>query len=354
MLTSAAFQFTTLTEPSNTTETLPAGFDANMASLLGQCCALTYQQYDTAQPPNLTLLNLGTNVNITTSVLQTLTVSEANGPASTMSEPGDYALVSAGFAVVISQSGLPSPFPSQFIVIALRGSQTWDEWVGDAEAYPDLYDSSGNLGIALVHGGFYSYYVTGSLGVSSKTPLDPSQANRAVGSIAYQIAGYFANASLPPGLPVYVTGHSLGGAIAPFCALDIAAILKPSGSTVSMYSLASPRCVLGFSFPSIGVTLGTSYFLQLYQQFVPNSFRIVHACDAVPVLPPSTIVNNTSLEVTTAHVTDGYNGNTGLSQNVLSFCAQTGDLGGNHSCTLTYLPYVQWLASAVAATKAKE
>ena len=116
-----------------------------------------------------------------------------------------------------------------------------------------------------------------------------------------------------------------------------------------MYSLAAPRWVLGFGFPSFYVSAGTSGLLQPYQQAVPNSFRIVHACDIVPVLPPSTIVNNTSLNVTTAHVTDSYNIGDftypGLAQNVVTFCAQTGDLGGNHSCLLTYLPYVQWLAS---------
>ena len=347
MITSS-FQFTTLTEPPNNTETLPAGFNANMAWLLGQCCNLTYQQYDNATPPDVSSLTLGTGVTITTSFLQPFTVSEANGPASTMSDPGDYTTVPAGFAVVISQSGLPSPFPPEFIVVALRGSQTWDEWINDAEAYPDVF-ANGNLGLALVHGGFYGLYVTGSLGVSSKTPLDPLQSNRAPGSVAYQVAGYFAQTALPANLPIYVTGHSLGVALAPMCAWDITSILKPAGSTVSMYSLAAPRWVLGFGFPSFYVSAGTSGLLQPYQQAVPNSFRIVHACDIVPVLPPSTIVNNTSLNVTTAHVTDSYNIGSftypGLAQNVVMFCAQTGDLGGNHSCLLTYLPYVQWLAS---------
>ena len=346
----SSFQFTTLTEPPNNTETLPAGFNANMAWLLGQCCNLTYQQYDTATPPDVSSLTLGTGVTITTSLLAPFSVSEANGPQSTMSDPGDYTTVPAGFAVVVSQSGLPSPFPAQFIVVALRGTQTWDEWISDAEAYPDVF-ASGNLGLALVHSGIYGFYVTGSFGVSSQTPLDPLQSNRAPGSIAYQVAGYFAQTSLPANLPIYVTGHSLGGALAPMSAWDVASILKPAGSTVSMYSLAAPRCILGFAFPSLSVlaTIGTSYALQPYQAAVPNSFRIVHACDIVPVLPPSTIVSNTSLSVTTAHVTDSYSiGNQnypGLAQNVVTFCAQTRDLGGNHSCLLTYLPYVQWLAS---------
>lgn len=34
-----------------------------------------------------------------------------------------------------------------------------------------------------------------------------------------------------------------------------------------------------------------------------------------------------------------------LTQNVLRFCAQTGDIGCNHSCTNTYVPYLAQLAA---------
>jgi hypothetical protein len=33
-----------------------------------------------------------------------------------------------------------------------------------------------------------------------------------------------------------------------------------------------------------------------------------------------------------------------MSGNVINFCAQTGDIGNNHSCVITYIPYVQALA----------
>jgi hypothetical protein len=34
----------------------------------------------------------------------------------------------------------------------------------------------------------------------------------------------------------------------------------------------------------------------------------------------------------------------GLCANVVSFCAQTGDIGMNHGCLNTYVPYLQALA----------
>jgi hypothetical protein len=35
----------------------------------------------------------------------------------------------------------------------------------------------------------------------------------------------------------------------------------------------------------------------------------------------------------------------GLPQNVINFCAQTGDIGCNHGCVNTYVPYLAALAA---------
>jgi hypothetical protein len=180
------FAFNLLTEPAtNTTTTLPSGFNANIAWLLGQCCAITYQDYDQHSPPDFSGLTLGSGVTISANFSQGFTASEANGPGSTpLTDPGDY-----------------STFPATF--------------------------------------------------------------------------------------------------------------------------------------------------LQYYQQAVPNSFRIVHTCDVVPILPPSTILNSDTLQLFSAHVTDAWSylgSSGGLTQNVVAFAAQTGDLGNNHSCLFTYLPYLVALA----------
>src|SRR5579862_8548326 len=97
LMTLPAFPFTTLTEEStNTTMTLPAGFDAMTAWLLAQCCELTYLQYDMATPPDLSSLIL-TGATLTPGTPQLLTVSEANGPESSPNFPGSYTTQSVGF-----------------------------------------------------------------------------------------------------------------------------------------------------------------------------------------------------------------------------------------------------------------
>ena len=76
-------------------------------------------------------------------------------------------------------------------------------------------------------------------------------------------------------------------------------------------------------------------FVTKYQAAVPNTFRIVHACDIVPILPAANFAVG-ALSIQAAHVTE----------NVVNFCAQTGDVGCNHACATTYLPYVTGLPAS--------
>lgn len=351
-----AFPFTTLTEEStNTTMTLPAGFDAMTAWLLAQCCELTYLQYDMATPPDLSSLTL-TGVTLAPGTPQLLTVSEANGPESSPNFPGSYTTQSVGFVVAISQTGVnpKSSLPAQFIVVALRGTQTWDEWVDDAEAFPVFYGNTAGL----VHSGIYDLYIDGTDGATVSNPLGPTPADRAAGSIAAQIATILTNGSLPKNLPIYVTGHSLGAALAALCGLDIAlnfssAVPPPATSNISVYTLACPRLVMGLQVEGSPLA-PTGTFLNQYQTSLPNTFQIVHACDIIPILPGTTVISNSLLAINAAQVTDAY---TYLGQsypglpNVVSFCAQQGDIGNNHACAVSYLPYVTWLAAAWLAAQ---
>ena len=357
-MTLQSFAFNLLTEPSaNTTSAVPNGFNVYMAWLLGQCCNVTYQDYNQDTPPNLQALTLGPGITIPSTLVQGFTASEANGPSSTVSDPGDYSTFPAGFAAVISVSSPPTGVPSSFIVVALRGTQTWQEWVMDAESYPTIFAGGNNSfpTTALAHDGFYNLYTAGSLGKTVSSPLDPSASSRASGAIAQQVAAYLSNPQLPSGLPVYVTGHSLGGALAAYCAWDIAAILGPSAGNAShyslaaMYSLAAPRCVMGFSVTVFGAPAGVPVdaFLQGYQGAVSKTFRVVHTCDIAPLVPPSTIISNNYLQLATAHVTDSwsYAGQSGgLTANVVAFAAQTGNIGNNHSCAFIYVPFLAALA----------
>ena len=77
------------------------------------------------------------------------------------------------------------------------------------------------------------------------------------------------------GWSVCVTGHSLGGALATLCALELAASVR-SGSrsslSVSMVNFGSPR-------------VGNAAFCRLYDSLVTDSCRIVNGADAVPTVP---------------------------------------------------------------------
>ena len=73
---------------------------------------------------------------------------------------------------------------------------------------------------------------------------------------------------------IYVTGHSLGGALTTFTAADLATRPKPPDpSKLLVYSLASPR-------------VGDATFAGAFNALVPNNFRIHNVPDLVPRLPP--------------------------------------------------------------------
>ncbi|MFN5514748.1 MAG: lipase family protein, partial [Cyanobacteriota bacterium] len=79
---------------------------------------------------------------------------------------------------------------------------------------------------------------------------------------------------LNPAVPCYVTGHSLGAALAVLCALDLAVNLPDLAPQLQLYSYACPR-------------VGDPTFARLHAQRVPNSYRVVNLADAIPILPPT-------------------------------------------------------------------
>jgi predicted lipase len=70
---------------------------------------------------------------------------------------------------------------------------------------------------------------------------------------------------------VLLAGHSLGGALAKLCALDVA--YNVPGKTVFCYTYGSPK-------------VGNIAFAKAYDERVPNTFRIVNGTDMVPTIPP--------------------------------------------------------------------
>ena len=120
---------------------------------------------------------------------------------------------------------------------------------------------------------------------------------------------------LDPTIPCYITGHSLGGAVATLSAMEIALRVPEIREQIQLYTYAAPR-------------IGDRNFAQAHSQLIPNSYRIVNLSDSVPLIPPIKIQNRFTT-VNYAHVGQKW-----------SFAAQFGDVLLNHVAA-TYLMAIE-------------
>lgn len=91
---------------------------------------------------------------------------------------------------------------------------------------------------------------------------------RAYFSVRDRLHEYF---SQYPAARVIATGHSLGGALATLCAVDLQYNFS-STMTIESYTFGAPR-------------VGNPGFAESFNRRVPNSYRIVNGMDIVPALP---------------------------------------------------------------------
>jgi Lipase (class 3) len=344
--------------PPQPLKALPAGFDSQLAYLLGLCCNSANDQYaayvpteaadpnkDANDPTNWGIISVNPkpwDPDFSQIVAQGYKANPTHLNLSVyeIDENGKSVEIPAGFIVRLDPTDANK---SSTIVVAFHGTQNNFEMNKiDNDLDPANFDG-GNLGS--VHGGFYKQYTTGSNGQGDLS-------DRADGSLAQQINDYFkdnGNATLP----VKVTGHSLGGALATLCALDIAYNCASKFKSISMYSLASPR--VADESTDQDHRGDAAKFVSNYQQYVPDSYRIVNTEDGVPKVPPALLV------YACAHVlgdTDALNlkivKSSPLDQNVVSFTdenpkTRNGDdspqeCQGAHSCPAVYVPFLEGLA----------
>ncbi|XP_040988029.1 probable feruloyl esterase A isoform X1 [Juglans microcarpa x Juglans regia] len=139
------------------------------------------------------------------------------------------------------------------IVIAFRGTQEHSimNWIEDLYwkqldlNYPGMDD-------AMVHHGFYYAY--------HNTTIRPAVLN-AVKRVK----------ELYGEIPIMVTGHSMGGAMASFCGIDLK--VNHEAQDVQVMTFGQPR-------------IGNAVFASYYNKLVPKTIRVTNDHDIVPHLPP--------------------------------------------------------------------
>ncbi|WP_391574452.1 lipase family protein [Cohnella sp.] len=133
-------------------------------------------------------------------------------------------------------------------IIAFRGTSSTSDWASDALVSQVKFKFVRNAG--MTHRGFTDIYSGARAGISSCLRR------------------------ISPDKTLYVTGHSLGGALATLCALDSAAGTKFRHPVV--YTYAAPRA-------------GDPDFAKAYDGKIARSFRVCNSFDVVTHLPPSTL-----------------------------------------------------------------
>jgi triacylglycerol lipase len=139
-------------------------------------------------------------------------------------------------------------------IVAFRGTASAPDWIADL-SYAQL-DYPYAPGAGQVHEGFLEVYQ------SCRDQVLP------------------ALLALPPQLPLFITGHSLGGAAATLAALD-SAVNTPFKTPV-VYTFAAPR-------------VGNPSFADTYDAVVAGgpaaTWRVVNMFDVVPLLPPEKVLD---------------------------------------------------------------
>lgn len=131
------------------------------------------------------------------------------------------------------------------IIIAFRGTVSKTNWISDMMATQKPFEYIEET--VLTHRGFTDIYSSAR-----------SQILETLGK-------------LPKGKTLFITGHSLGAALATLCAMDIAA--NTSFRAPYLFTYGSPR-------------VGDPAFAKAFSVYVLNSFRIANLFDIVTHAPP--------------------------------------------------------------------
>jgi len=136
------------------------------------------------------------------------------------------------------------------IVVSFRGTDDLSNWIANLDfpktsAYPECDGCE-------VHGGFYSAWLSVKDGV--------------VAEVKNLLTTY-------PDAQIFVTGHSLGAALAALCTAELGASSTIDPKITAVYTYGQPR-------------IGNEKFREFYDSGTSISWRLTHQRDPIPHLPP--------------------------------------------------------------------
>jgi triacylglycerol lipase len=188
-------------------------------------------------------------------------------------------------------------------IVSFRGTQTLEDWLADFDFVAVPYEPVNKAGN--VHMGFQLVY---------------HAVRDSVGQLVQQaVAGGCQD--------IWVTGHSLGGALALLCAPDLAANVAKA-IVPKLYTFAGPRVAQ--------VALLDESFRKFFDGLIPLCYRVANRWDKVPDLPPAIAFYE--------HVGHGVSVDGGF----------TLDLAQAHSLQDSYLPGLKKMLGPAAATMVRK
>ena len=154
------------------------------------------------------------------------------------------------------------------IYVVIRGTQTKPEWYNNLRSSPGEEGFIDEKTLGSVHSGFYHIYNKPNIGDRlDKGDNLPSMMDSIMGVIEEEIKNSAADS---PGIKVYVTGHSLGAALATLTATQIC-YQKPTIKPV-LYTFASPR-------------VGDKRFEDYVSEHLKHVFRVINSEDIISAVP---------------------------------------------------------------------
>lgn len=141
-------------------------------------------------------------------------------------------------------------------IIVFRGTQTTTEWLHNLKSRQRRF-------VARRTGESYGWIHGGFLAMTEMIRPSPTEVA----------------AKLDPSKPCYITGHSLGAALATIWALKIALDNPALSNQIRLYTFGGPR-------------VGDPTFAERFSALLPDTYRVVNLADCVPLLPTSTMGRN--------------------------------------------------------------